>query len=181
MELSEAYLKSILHYNPDVGAFTWRQRPRDMFSCDRLHASFNTRFSGKTAGSLAVRGNIDIRVGNVLHKAHRLAWLYTTGSWPMGEIDHISGDQTDNRFVNLRDVSSSRNSRNMKKKTGSLSAISGVTWSVNSRMWRARIQASNNIMELGYFNSLLDAASARISMQNRLGFSTRHGRPLYGN
>ncbi|WP_428999737.1 HNH endonuclease signature motif containing protein [Stenotrophomonas maltophilia] len=47
-----------------------------------------------------------------MYRQHRLAWLYMTGQWPSGEIDHINHDRSDNRWHNLRDVSHQANQQN---------------------------------------------------------------------
>lgn len=47
--------------------------------------------------------------------AHRLVWLYMTGKWPENQIDHDNGDATDNRWVNLDDVTRSKNGMNQKR------------------------------------------------------------------
>ena len=54
-------------------------------------------------------GHIRICIMRVKYLAHRLAWLYVTGSWPSQDIDHIDGDPTNNRFANLREVTHQEN------------------------------------------------------------------------
>src|SRR5258708_38151349 len=92
-------LKSELHYDPLTGLFT--------------------RLNGKPAGCLhAGKGRIynDLRVAvlrpRFQFRAHRLVWLYMTGEWPAGEIDHINGNGADNRWANLRVVSHRQNTQN---------------------------------------------------------------------
>jgi hypothetical protein len=34
--------------------------------------------------------------------AHDLIWLYQTGQFPTGEVEHINGIRDDNRWCNLR-------------------------------------------------------------------------------
>ena len=41
--------------------------------------------------------------------AHRAAWAIHFGEWPKGEIDHINGDASDNRIINLRVVNRTEN------------------------------------------------------------------------
>lgn len=49
---------------------------------------------------------------------HRLVWAYMTGRWPHLTIDHVDGDPSNNRWVNLRQVTHSMNCRNSKAKGG---------------------------------------------------------------
>jgi hypothetical protein len=48
---------------------------------------------------------------------HRLAVQYMTGEWPMGEVDHMNGNKADNRWANLRVVSSKMNKENRRDVT----------------------------------------------------------------
>ncbi|MFW4291481.1 HNH endonuclease [Salmonella enterica subsp. enterica serovar Paratyphi C] len=46
-------------------------------------------------------GYIRIYINKKWYLAHRLAWLYVTGKWPINVIDHINRNKADNRFINL--------------------------------------------------------------------------------
>ena len=46
--------------------------------------------------------------------AHRLAWFWVHGAWPVGVIDHIDGVTTNNAIANLRDVDHALNMQNLK-------------------------------------------------------------------
>jgi len=120
--LTQRKLKELLHYDPDTGLLTWRSRIGDC----RHVKQFNTQYAGKTAGYKyhPDDAHVDYRVisvGVVLGKkkysflAHRLVWLYMTGKWPENQIDHDNGDATDNRWVNLDDVTRSKNGMNQKR------------------------------------------------------------------
>ena len=82
-------LRGLLAYDPSSGHFTWRVR--------RGRAA-----AGKQAGYPQSRGYIQIGVRGSLYLAHRLAWLYMTGEWPVAEIDHRDGVINNNKWENLR-------------------------------------------------------------------------------
>ena len=86
-DLTAETLRQILHYNPDTGVFTWIRKPR--------YAG-----SGEQAGSYSTKGYRRVKIGVTSYRAHRLAWFYMTGQWPVDQIDHINGIPDDNRFSN---------------------------------------------------------------------------------
>jgi len=50
--LTQKQLKSLLHYNPDTGIFTWLKRDLSSFKKEHYGVSWNKRFAGTKAGSL---------------------------------------------------------------------------------------------------------------------------------
>jgi HNH endonuclease len=102
--LTQAELKEHLHYDPETGIFT------------RLKSIAHRVKIGDIAGCLHVgSGYVNIRVFGIHYKAHRLAWLYIHGINPCNDIDHINGNRSDNRIINLRDVTRSVNKQNTRK------------------------------------------------------------------
>jgi hypothetical protein len=77
-----------LDYNPDTGELTWK-RLRD-----------STRI-GQKAKALDVAGYIQVNISGNVYKGHRVAWAIHYGRWPVGMIDHINGQRSDNRIENL--------------------------------------------------------------------------------
>lgn len=100
--LDQQTLKSLLKYDPETGEFIW------LVSSKRAKA-------GDVAGCWTSNGYRGIKIDNVRHLAHRLAWLYMTGEWPRQMIDHIDRDTGNNRFANLRDVDAKTNANNAKR------------------------------------------------------------------
>lgn len=95
-------LKEILRYEPDTGVFYW------------LKSNSNVAPIGAIAGiGVNNHGYRQISIDGRQYRAHRLAWFYSFGKWPMN-IDHINGIRHDNRLVNLRDVTTSVNNQNRR-------------------------------------------------------------------
>ena len=148
-ELSAEYLRSILHYDPDTGIFTWKVR-----TSSRAKA-------GDTTGCPDGHGYLLIRLQSRLHKAHRLAWFYVYGSWPNDQIDHINRNKTDNRIANLREVTNKQNQQNASKRSDNTSGHPGVSWYKRDSKWQARIKHNQKDTHLGYFENLEEAIAAR--------------------
>ena len=87
--LTQDGLRQLLNYDPDMGAFTWRQGRGPVRA-------------GGVAGCLTRKGYRRIQIDGQNYMAHRLAWLYMYGSWPPEQIDHINEIKSDNRLDNLR-------------------------------------------------------------------------------
>ena len=58
-------------------------------------------------------------------------------------VDHINNDRLDNRKVNLRFTSASKNNQNKKKKEGCTSEYLGVSYHKSGNKWRCAIQKIN--------------------------------------
>lgn len=58
---------------------------------------------------------ISIRVAGQNYRANRAAWVYVTGTQPIGVIDHKNGWKHDNRWSNLRDLTESENCLNSRR------------------------------------------------------------------
>ena len=170
--LTQEYLKSVLNYNPDTGLFI------------RIKRTSNSVKIGDIAGSIKVNSGgkqyIAIRVNGKKHSAHRLAWLYMTGSWPKNVIDHDDGNGLHNWWDNLNDVSIIENSRNQRLSAANTSDHTGVRWNKKERKWKARIGVNYEMITLGTFDDFFEAVCRRKSAENKHGFHPSHGsiRPL---
>lgn len=148
-ELTVERLRKLLHYNQATGIFTWISRP-------------NRRIRiGDVAGTM-LRGYVMISVDGVIRAGGRLAWLYVTGQWPQGEIDHKNGIPSENWFDNLRDATTSINRQNQRRPhkrnvTGGFLGVSSAQ--CKTKPFRARI----NGMHLGIFQTAEEAYQAYVT------------------
>jgi hypothetical protein len=155
VDLTAEYVLSLLHYDPDTGVLTWRER-------SDVHPNVNSRMSGKVAGYIDKSiGYRCIRIDGRRYFAHRLAWFYVHGTWPNDQIDHINGDRSDNRFSNLREATNSENQQNRGVQSNNTSGCKGVNWAKHANKWRAAIMHNGKPKHLGYFDAdKLDEAAA---------------------
>jgi hypothetical protein len=125
----------------------------------RIRTSMRTP-AGMIVGSDNGRGYLRTMVDGVVYRVHRLVWLWVTGEWPTGEIDHINGVTHDNRFENLRDVDRSLNNQNMKRaqRNNRSSGLLGAYR--HGKKWQAQITADSETRCLGTFDTPEEAHAA---------------------
>ena len=135
--LTAERLRRLLSYDPETGVFTWL-------------GSGTGRRASDIAGTI-VNGYFHIWIGDRSYKAHRLAWLYQTGEWPEGYLDHANMDKADNRWCNLRLATDSKNQANTHTRfTG---RFKGVDWNKKMKRYRALITVNGKQHFLGYFDA----------------------------
>ena len=174
--LDQKLLKELIHYDPETGFFTWRERDRRHFKTLRSSSTWNARYAGKPAGSSNGKGYLKIGVFNGSYKSHRLAFLYIDGEFPPADTDHINGVRDDNRWVNLRAVTNSENHKNMRRYKANSSGFAGVHWVESSRKWRAIIVVNKKQKHLGCFTDKFDAIDARKDAEREYKFHPNHGK-----
>jgi hypothetical protein len=150
MTLRHERLCEVLKYNPETGAFVWRVK------------TSSRALVGYTAGVVCKsRDYVLIGLDKRHYLAHRLAWFYVFGVWPMHEIDHINGNKKDNRLSNLRQATRTENCRNVPIPSNNSSGTRGVCFYKQTSRWRARINVEKREIGLGYFLTKDDAIEAR--------------------
>ena len=123
--LSVAILRQRAHYEPETGKFTRITKTRGFFvgsemGCDRGDGRIAIHFAGRT------------------YLRSRLAWFYSYGEWPDGEIDHVNCNQSDDRIKNLRVATRKQNLANTRLSARNTSGYKGVYWSKKASKWMAR-------------------------------------------
>lgn len=160
-------LRKELEYDPITGKFFRLRTHRTVKAGDVAGAIVTLSQHSKQYVRLSVFGKY--------YQAHRLAWFYMLGSWPVGDIDHINQDSLDNRWENLRDCSHAENGRNQKKYLTNTSGRTGIHLR-KSGNWRARIFAEGKHINLGTFSSYELAVAARSLAESTYDFHENHGK-----
>lgn len=153
-------LRELLRYEPETGSFTWL--PRSEVDCGSKHEAsrWNARYSGKEPFPEDFKGYRRIQIYRKRYLAHRVAWAIYTGAWPKDQIDHINGDRSDNRIVNLREATRAENNRNKSAALNSTSRYVGVSWSSQAQKWKVGIWHAGKQIHIGFFQSEEEAAAA---------------------
>lgn len=146
-ELTNKRLKQLVEYDPESG---------------RFYRVGRAGVKGGPVNSVPNKavGYRYMRVDGRRYMAHRIAWLYMTGRWPVADIDHINGDRADNRFVNLREATRSENCQNRPIASTNRSGLRGVSWHRASHKFVSRITVNGRRFDLGYFHTAQEAHSA---------------------
>ena len=142
-------LKELFSYNPDNGEFRRIKGTRGV-SANRKVGSEN-------------KGYLRVRIDGSLYYLHRLAFLYM--GFDCDEVDHIDGNKKNNSWCNLRSSTRVVNTRNSEKSHLNKNGIQGIKAKGNGKF-----QASISGKYIGTFDNIFDAACARISMENKMGY-----------
>lgn len=146
--ITQAELKELMYYDPETGVFVWR-----VSKSKRVKV-------GSVAGTLQNKGYIHIKINGRKYLAHRLAFLYMTGTFPEHQIDHQNGIRADNRWNNLREATNSDNQRNSGKQANNTSGYKGVAWNKQAGKWYAQCGVNGKDYHIGSFTTANEAHAA---------------------
>jgi hypothetical protein len=140
------WIKNNLHYNPDDGTITNVKTGNNVGHTNRY-------------GYTIINFRLNKKKYNV--SAHRCAWILFFGEDTKKDLDHISGDKSDNRICNLREATRSQNEMNNAKINSPCSSqFKGVSFFKRDNKWNSSITLNGRKFYLGRFKSEIDAARA---------------------
>lgn len=148
MTVDQALLRKLFDYDPHTGVVT------------RLVCTANRHTPGEQVGYLAARGYLQAGVFATKYYLHRLIWMWVYGTWPVNKIDHVNRVRSDNRLINLREVSNAENCHNTSRQTRNWSGYTGVAWDKNRCLWLAQITVSGRHFHLGRYSTPAEASVA---------------------
>jgi hypothetical protein len=167
MKPTQQNLKLLCHYNPETGVF---RRIR------KITWVGNFVSSDSTPTKVTKYGYYQINIFGRPYAVHRLAFLYMTGRFPKHDIDHINGDRTDNRWVNLREVTRRENMMNVGVRSNSTTGVTGVSRRKDTGKYLAYVDVMGKRIRLGNFVTLVEAVEARDKASKYYGFHANHGK-----
>lgn len=121
----------LFSYNEEAGVIHWKNE------------NFVSRkVRGKVAGTLKNNGYIQIRINNVNYLAHRIIWFIRFEEVPI-VIDHINGNRSDNRIINLRNTTNFGNQQNRRSaQSNNLCGLLGVSWCKITKKFVSKINVT---------------------------------------
>ena len=167
-------VREFLSYDPEKGILKWNKRNIKHFKNKQSFNTFHTMYANKKL--IGHKKTKQVYVGNVACKIHRVIWCHFYGEWPDKNlvIDHINGDDDDNRITNLRLVTQSENVKNQSLPKSNTSGAVGVIKHKNK--WKAQIKINGVSKHIGIFENFNDAVNARKKAEIKHGFHENHGR-----
>ncbi len=136
MALTLERLRGLLAYDRDTGVFTF-------------NVARGSRKKGTVAGSVAKDGYRSLSIDGKKYRAHRLAWFYVTGNWPVLLIDHRDCNPSNNAFDNLREANHSQSSGNRRAMKKGTSGFKGATFHAGVGRWQAQLKFGGKNHYLG--------------------------------
>ena len=127
-----------------------------------------TAKKGKIAGTLSIDGYWRIMFKRNTYLCHRVIWFINTKKWPVDELDHKNGINSDNKFSNLREASHKENLQNLGAYKNNTSGYAGVSLHKCSNKWQAQIKDSRKKHYLGLYDTKEEAYEAFLKAKARL-------------
>lgn len=138
-------ISECFHYDVDSGLLYWKRRPW-IRSRVRL---------GDIAGTLHRSGYYQTSINGEVFMVHRLIWKMQTGVDPV-EIDHVNRVCSDNRWVNLREATSSQQKVNRETPN----CHRGVHYIASKGLYGSQIKMEGRHEWLGLFKTPEEACAA---------------------
>lgn len=143
--ISQERIKEVLSYDTDYGIFTWLD-----------HVTHKKTKHPGNKGKKSRYGQI--KIDNVSHYSHRLAWVFVFGDIPDNMlVDHKDGDTGNNKISNLRLSTKVQNGCNSKIRTHNKLKLKGVEQHRDTKRFAARITVNGERINLGTYDTAEEA------------------------
>ena len=159
--LTQEELKSVLHYNPETGVFTWLINASSKAKVGSIAGCI---YDNRTKVQKSLGGKPDyrrrIRIKGKSYYSNVLAWLYMTGEWPESLVDHCNVDALDDRWINLRAATIKQNGKNKRIFINNTSGFKGVSKLSKYNKWQVHIRVDGKRFNLGNYDCIAAASFA---------------------
>lgn len=171
-ELLEFY-DTYLVVNPETGKFYWKPRNQNLFKSRAAYLGWNTQYAGTEAITSLNKGYLRSQICSRHHYGHRIMWITQKREIPIF-VDHENGITTDNKLLNLQNVTPKINGMNKKIPINNSSGLIGIK-QLKSGKWKSRIKIDGKDINLGLYDDIEDAIKIRKEAEELHGFHRNHG------
>ena len=167
LELRYEEVARLFTYDRETGVLYWKNKNRNSIRRNYVAGSIKGNNNGYRR----------VRIKGQNYQEHRVIMMLCFGHIPENaEIDHINHVRNDNRLCNLRFVTGSENSRNKSVSSRNTTGVTGVYFYKRLQKYIARIRVNREVIHLGTFETLEEAAAARAEANVKYKFNNNHGK-----
>ena len=113
---------------------------------------------GSEAGTITPFGHRYAQLFGRKYPIHHLVWLFETKSFPKKFLDHKDGNPINNKFSNLREVTTKQNTENRGKQKNNKTGFKGVSFNCRLQKYVAQIQHNSKTIYLGVYKTPEEAS-----------------------
>ena len=115
----------------------------------------------RAVGYKTKTGYVTVTYNGLSYLLHRLIYIYHNGNFPKElVVDHISGDNQDNRRENLQAISHRNNTIKQKRQIRNSTGFRGVHLFKRDNNYLVSIGHAGKNIKVGYYNDIEEAARA---------------------
>lgn len=152
-QLTADELRKLIDYDRITGVLSWR-------------VSDGGVLVGSPVKTINSNGYLVIGLFGSKYRQHRIAWLHAYGEWPLGTVDHIDGNRSNNALSNLRVVSQRLNNQNQTKPgAANKSGVLGVYWSVRLNGYMAQVSIDGKKKRRGPYKTIERAYASYVDLK----------------
>lgn len=159
-------LRECVRLEPSTGRLFWKKRPLHHFVSYKGWAIWNARWAGREACTANSHGYkimaVSFQGDQQMMPGHRVVFALHHGRWPVGQVDHIDMNRSNNRPENLREATVSEQAFNKRAHRDSASGLKGVTLRKGGA-YEARICVNYTTIPLGRFRTPEAAHAAYVA------------------
>lgn len=128
--------------------------------------------ANEEAGYQLKNGYKNIKILGNTYSVHRVIWLWMEGFWPEPQIDHIDRDPSNNKWENLRMVSSVCNIRNQGINSVNTTGVKGVCPYKDSGKYFVYVYINRKSYHIGSFTDFTEAVFHRLAAEQCIGWGS---------
>lgn len=158
---SQNFLNECFDYNISTGILYWKnERPITHFANEGTCKKWHTQYSNKEAGRIKKENDTlsykGVKIQGSEYYVHIIVWIMVYGYQPT-LIDHIDGNGINNILSNLRECTSTKNSRKSKISSRNSTGIKGVRLTPSGK-YQVDASIDNKSIGFGTYDNIEYAA-----------------------